>query len=100
MLPAFSDMHVHLDKTLYGLPWQAQSPKKRTVLEMIAYEQEIILNYFRHRPHGQSNLLTCCKVMVPPLPGHILTSTPLLGFVLWKTSKKHWTAARRVSRQN
>lgn len=42
MLPAFSDMHVHLDKTLYGLPWQAQSPKKRTVLEMIAYEQEII----------------------------------------------------------
>lgn len=42
MLPAFKDMHVHLDKTLYGLPWQALSPKKRTVLEMIAYEQEII----------------------------------------------------------
>lgn len=42
MLPAFSDMHVHLDKTLYGLPWQALSPKKRTVLDMIAYEQEII----------------------------------------------------------
>ncbi|WP_246625322.1 amidohydrolase [Edaphocola aurantiacus] len=42
MLPAFSDMHVHLDKTLYGLPWQALSPKKRTVLDMIAYEQELI----------------------------------------------------------
>lgn len=42
MLPAFSDMHVHIDKTLYGLPWQALSPKRRTVLEMIAYEQEII----------------------------------------------------------
>ena len=42
MLPAFKDMHVHLDKTGYGLPWQALSPKRRTVKDMIAYEQEII----------------------------------------------------------
>jgi cytosine/adenosine deaminase-related metal-dependent hydrolase len=42
MLPAFKDMHVHLDKTLYGLPWQALSPKRKTVKDMIAYEQEII----------------------------------------------------------
>lgn len=42
ILPAFRDMHVHLDKTLYGLPWQALSPKRRTVQDMIAYEQEII----------------------------------------------------------
>ncbi|WP_312993078.1 amidohydrolase [Chryseobacterium flavum] len=42
MLPAFRDMHIHLDKTLYGLPWQALSPKRRTVKDMIAYEQEII----------------------------------------------------------
>ncbi|WBV58381.1 amidohydrolase [Chryseobacterium daecheongense] len=42
MLPAFSDMHIHLDKTLYGLPWQAISPKRKTVKNMIAYEQEII----------------------------------------------------------
>ena len=42
MLPAFKDMHVHLDKTLYCLPWQALSPKHRTVADMIAYEQEII----------------------------------------------------------
>lgn len=42
MLPAFKDMHVHLDKTWYGLPWQSLSPKRRTVKDMIAYEQEII----------------------------------------------------------
>lgn len=42
MLPAFKDMHVHLDKTLYGLPWQALSQKRKTVKDMIAYEQEII----------------------------------------------------------
>lgn len=39
MLPAFRDMHIHLDKTLYGLPWQALSPKRKTVKDMIAYEQ-------------------------------------------------------------
>jgi len=42
MLPAFRDMHIHLDKTLYGLPWQAFSPKRKTVKDMIAYEQQII----------------------------------------------------------
>ena len=42
MLPAFKDLHCHLDKTLYGLPWQAVSPKRKTVKDMIAYEQEII----------------------------------------------------------
>lgn len=42
MLPAFKDMHVHLDKTWYGLPWQTLTPKKRTVADMIAYEQEVI----------------------------------------------------------
>lgn len=42
MLPAFRDMHIHLDKTWYGLPWQTLSPKRKTVKDMIAYEQEII----------------------------------------------------------
>jgi len=42
MLPAFKDMHTHLDKTLYGLPWKAVSPKRKTVADMIAYEQQII----------------------------------------------------------
>ncbi|QBJ86249.1 deaminase [Chryseobacterium gleum] len=42
ILPAFKDMHIHLDKTLYGLPWQALSPKRKTVKDMIAYEQQII----------------------------------------------------------
>lgn len=42
MLPAFKDMHIHLDKTFYGLPWQALSPLRRTVKDMIAYEEQII----------------------------------------------------------
>ncbi len=42
MLPAFRDMHIHLDKTFYGLPWQANSAKRKTVKDMIAFEQQII----------------------------------------------------------
>lgn len=42
MLPAFKDMHAHLDKMLYGLPWQAVSAKRRTVKDQIAYEQKMI----------------------------------------------------------
>jgi len=60
MLPAFKDMHVHIDKTLYGLPWQALSPKRKTVQDMIAYEQEIIprlLETSTHRAELLINLL-------------------------------------------
>lgn len=42
MLPAFRDMHIHLDKTYYGLPWQAHLKKNRSVKDMIAYEQQVI----------------------------------------------------------
>ncbi|MDE5430312.1 amidohydrolase [Elizabethkingia meningoseptica] len=42
MLPAFRDMHIHIDKTLFGLPWKAVSQKRRTVKDMIVYEQKII----------------------------------------------------------
>lgn len=42
MLPAFRDMHIHLDKTFYGGPWKANSQKNRTVKDMIALEQQLI----------------------------------------------------------
>lgn len=35
MLPTFKDMHIHLDKTLYGLPWQAFSPKRKYVADIV-----------------------------------------------------------------
>lgn len=42
MLPAFKDMHAHLDKMLFGLPWEAVSPTRHTVKDMIAYEKKMI----------------------------------------------------------
>ena len=42
MVPAFKDMHIHLDKTFYGGPWIARRKKNRSVRDMIALEQQII----------------------------------------------------------
>lgn len=42
LLPAFRDMHIHLDKTFFGGPWKARSKKNRSVKDMIALEQKII----------------------------------------------------------
>jgi len=42
MLPAFRDMHIHLDKTFYGGPWQAVRRSTGGVKGMIALEQQIL----------------------------------------------------------
>ncbi|PZF74960.1 deaminase [Taibaiella soli] len=47
MLPAFKDMHAHLDKNLYGLPWQAVSDTRKTVKDQIAYEQKMIPEWLK-----------------------------------------------------
>lgn len=42
MLPSFRDMHIHLDKTFYGGPWQAVRKRTGGVKGMIALEQKIL----------------------------------------------------------
>ncbi|WP_387691456.1 amidohydrolase family protein [Photorhabdus sp. RM71S] len=43
LLPTFRDMHIHLDKTYYGGPWQAPLPRQgKTIIDMIAQEQTLI----------------------------------------------------------
>lgn len=42
MLPAFKDMHIHLDKTFYGEKWQAVRPRTNGLKGIIALEQEIL----------------------------------------------------------
>jgi cytosine/adenosine deaminase-related metal-dependent hydrolase len=37
------DMHIHLDKTFYGGPWQAPRPRQgKTIMDMIALEQKLL----------------------------------------------------------
>jgi len=42
MLPAFKDMHIHMDKTRYSEKWQARRPVTGGIKGMIALEQKII----------------------------------------------------------
>lgn len=42
MLPAFRDMHIHLDKTFYGEPWRAVRRGAGGIKGMIALEQKIL----------------------------------------------------------
>lgn len=42
LLPAFKDMHIHLDKTFYGDKWQAIKRRNGGVKGMIALEQKIL----------------------------------------------------------
>ena len=42
MLPSFKDMHIHLDKTYYGGPWQARNGKSKGVKGMIEFEKKLL----------------------------------------------------------
>nr|WP_217277115.1 amidohydrolase family protein [Photorhabdus heterorhabditis] len=43
LLPAFRDMHIHLDKTFYGGPWQASRLSQgKTIMDMITLEQTLL----------------------------------------------------------
>lgn len=42
LLPAFRDVHIHLDKTFYGGPWRAVRPNPKGVFDRIAEEQIIL----------------------------------------------------------
>src|SRR5690606_38450330 len=42
MLPAFKDMHIHLDKTFYGGAWHATQRRTGCVKGMIELEKEIL----------------------------------------------------------
>lgn len=41
LLPAFKDMHIHLDKTYYGGSWRAGANRK-SIFDMIELEEEIL----------------------------------------------------------
>ncbi|MCV9997099.1 amidohydrolase family protein [Pararhizobium sp. YC-54] len=42
-LPIMRDMHIHLDKTFYGGPWQAPRPRQgKTIMDMIALEEKLL----------------------------------------------------------
>ena len=57
MLPAFSDMHIHLDKTYYGGPWRATRRRSGGVKGMIALEQQILPEMLKTSTHRAEKLI-------------------------------------------
>lgn len=58
LLPSFKDMHTHLDKHFFGLPWRAKRPEHQTVQDMITYEQKIIPELFKTTKTRTQQLVT------------------------------------------
>ncbi|WP_413512271.1 amidohydrolase [Myroides odoratus] len=48
LLPGLRDMHVHIDKTFYGEPWNAEPLGAKTVKDMIALERRILPDLLLH----------------------------------------------------
>ena len=57
MLPAFKDMHIHLDKTFYGDKWQAVRKRKGGVKGMIALEQQILPEILKNSTEKAEKLI-------------------------------------------
>lgn len=57
LLPAFRDMHIHLDKTYYGGPWKAVKRRQGGVKGMIALEQEILPTLLKKSTYRAEKLI-------------------------------------------
>lgn len=57
LLPAFKEMHIHLDKTYYGEKWKATNRKGGGVKGMIALEQQIIPGLLKNSTYKAEKLI-------------------------------------------
>lgn len=57
MLPAFRDMHIHLDKTFYGGKWQAVRKRKGGVKGMIELEEQIMPEILKNSTYKAEKMI-------------------------------------------
>ncbi|MBO9591974.1 MAG: amidohydrolase family protein [Niabella sp.] len=57
LLPAFREMHIHLDKTYYGEKWKATGKRQGGVKGMIALEQQIIPELLKNSTYKAEKLI-------------------------------------------
>ncbi|RNB90684.1 deaminase [Brevibacillus fluminis] len=69
LLPAFREMHIHLDKTYYGGPWQACMPAT-SVFDRIKEEEELLL---RQLPTAQARAEALIQLVAKHGATHIRT---------------------------
>ena len=99
-LPAFRDMHIHLDKTYYGDQWKARSAKNRSLRDMIAFEQRNLPELLKNSTFKAEKLIELCNQKVRRLRGVTSISSLPQAFVPSITSKKRSKAKRIPFRPN
>lgn len=57
MLPSFRDMHIHIDKTLYGGKWQATRKRVGGLKGMIALEQRVLPDMLKHSTNNAERMI-------------------------------------------
>lgn len=57
MLPAFKDMHIHLDKTFYGDKWRAVRKRKGGVKGMIELEEKLMPELLKTSTHKAEKMI-------------------------------------------
>lgn len=57
MLPSFRDMHIHLDKTLYGSGWHAVRRRTGGIKGMIALEQKVNRDLLKNSTYKAEKLI-------------------------------------------
>ncbi|KFF00154.1 deaminase [Chryseobacterium formosense] len=57
MLPAFRDMHIHLDKTFFGDKWQAVRKRKGGVKGMIELEEQIMPEILKNSTYKAEKMI-------------------------------------------
>jgi len=57
MLPSFKDMHIHLDKTLYGDKWRATRKRTNGIKGMIALEQRVLPDMLKTSTYKAEKLI-------------------------------------------
>ncbi len=61
MLPAFRDMHIHLDKTFYGDPWRAPRPKTKGIPGQIEIERRLMPGMLPGVEEHAERLIRLCQ---------------------------------------
>ncbi|HEX5153085.1 MAG TPA: amidohydrolase [Parafilimonas sp.] len=57
MLPSFKDMHIHLDKTLYGDKWRATRKRTNGIKGMITLEQKVLPDMLKTSTYKAEKLI-------------------------------------------
>ena len=93
LLPALVESHVHLDKTLWGLPWRPHSAGP-SLKDLIANERRVLRETNLPIAQRAGGLLETCIARGSPISARTSTSIPRSASAM---SRPCWPCARPIA---